>query len=143
MKFPVPDQVVGLIDKADRKKLGLKTQDEIAAAVEVKSERELHRAVASVLRLRGIEFFESRMDRKTTRPKGEPDFLFAVWSKPDGVVSKGQPEPCAWELKRAGRKLDADQVKMFERMTASPNTWCCRVIHSVDEALEELRRLGL
>ena len=39
MKFPRADRVVRLISKRDRDALGVKTQDEIAAAAEIKSER--------------------------------------------------------------------------------------------------------
>lgn len=96
------------------------------------TERELHRAVGTLLRLCGIEYVESRMDKRTTQRRGVPDILFAV---PQGAV--------AWELKLPGKKLDPEQQAMFVRMTTRPNGWQCRVIHSVDEALAELRRLGL
>ena len=130
MKFPLPDHVIRLIAAPERKALGLKTQEEAALAAEIKSERDLHKAVGNLLRLRGIEFFESRMDRKTTRRKGEPDFLFAL-----------ERAAVAWELKLPGRQLDPEQEKMFQKMSAKPNGWICRIIHSVDEALSELKRL--
>jgi hypothetical protein len=147
MKFPLTDRVVRLISKRDRRALGLKTLDEAIAAAEIKSERDLHRAVANLLRLRGIEFFESRMDRKTTNQIGTPDFIFAVSYRPnydDTTASLlNWPVACGWELKLPGRKLDPEQQAMFARMTTAPNGWQCCVITSVDQALAELRRLGL
>jgi hypothetical protein len=147
MKFPLPDRIVRLISKCDRDALGLKTQDEIAAATEIKTERDLHKQIANILRLRGIEFFESRMDKRTGRPRGEPDFLFCLAYRPnydDTTASLlNWPVACAWELKLPGKKLDPEQQKMFERMTAGPNGWQCHVITSVDEALAELRKLNL
>jgi hypothetical protein len=142
MKLQLTDRILNMVKKSDRKKLGLKPQEEIAAEGEVKTERDLHKAVANVLRLRGIEFFDSRMDRKTTRPKGEPDFLFSVWIE-SNYEHLSCVNACAWELKLPGRQLDPDQVKMFERMKAAPNSWQCCVVSSVDQALEELKRLGL
>jgi hypothetical protein len=148
-KFPLPDSIVKLIDKADREKLGLKTMDEHIAQAEVKSERDLHKAIANLLRLRGIEFFESRMDRKTTQAVGVPDFVFAVSAKLpptksmllDAVIAA--PLACGWEVKIAGRPLSESQQAMFRKLTTPPNAWCCRVIRSVDDALAELKRLGL
>jgi hypothetical protein len=96
------------------------------------TERELHKSVGNVLRLRGIEYVESRMDRRTTQRRGVPDFLFAV-----------STAAVAWELKLPGKKLDPEQQAMFARMTTAPNGWRCCVITSVDQALGELRKLGL
>ena len=145
-KSPLPDHVVKLIEKSQRQALGLRTMDEKVVEAEVKSERDLHKAVANLLRLRGIEFFESRMDRKTTRPKGEPDFLFCVLVKDfdkEKLVVRYWPVAVAFELKVAGRPLSEAQQAMFKRMTTPPNAWKCVVIRSVLEAVVELRRLGL
>ena len=46
MKLKLTERLLRMMNKADRKKLGLRTQDEIAAQGEVKTERELHRMVA-------------------------------------------------------------------------------------------------
>lgn len=151
MKFTrtLSDHVLKLMDPADRKKLGLKTMDEINQMAEAKTERELHKQVANLLRLRGIEFFDSRMDKRTSRPVGEPDFVFAVWieatraDKNQLAVLDRWPAACGWELKLPGKNLDPDQAAMFEKLTKHPNAWICRVIRSVDEALAELKKLGL
>jgi hypothetical protein len=147
MKLPLTDRILRMIGRADRVALGLKTQDELAAAAEIKTERDLHKQIANLLRLRGIEFFESRMDRKTTRPKGEPDFLFCIAHKPSPDETTGSlltwPVAMGWELKLPGKKLDPEQQAMFARMSTGPNGWQCCVISSVDQALDELRKLNL
>ena len=149
MKLQLTDKVLKLVSKADRQKLGLKTMDEINAAAEAQTERDLHKYIRGLLELRGIEFIESRMDKRTTQKRGVPDFLFTVAFHPvpemkDGaVVMSWWPIACAWELKLPGRVLDPDQKAMFERLSTRPNCWCCRVIRSVDEALAELKKLGL
>jgi hypothetical protein len=147
MRLALTDKIVRMIGKADRQKFGLRTLDEVAAQSEVKSERELHKQVANLLRLRGIEFVESRMDRKTTNQVGTPDFLFAIQHKPkpDGSTASllNWAVACGWEIKMPNKKLDVEQEKMFERMPVQPNGWRCCVISSVDQALEELKRLGV
>lgn len=143
MKFPLPPHIIELVDAADRKALGLKTREEAIAAAEVKSERDLHRQVGALLRLRGIEYFESRMDKPTTQRRGVPDILFCVTLKVKGPGDLRWPVGVGWELKLPGKKLDPDQEQMLERMTSPPNAWCVRCVHSVDEALMELKRLGL
>jgi hypothetical protein len=149
--FPLPDHMLKLLDEKDRAKLGkagLMMEEHIAQG-EIKLERDLHRAIANLLRLRGIEFVESRMDRRSTNQIGTPDFLFCVWgqltpTKTDPLAWCGAfPVACAWECKAAGRMLTEEQQAMFKRMTTAPNTWTCRVIRNVDDALAELRRLGL
>ena len=146
LTYPLPDHIVRLIDKADRTKMGLKTLEEQMGENDFKSEKELHRGIENLLRLRNIVFFHSRTDKRTTRPVGEPDFLFSVIIVADSDKTHQQrlswPISCAWEIKLPGKRLDPEQEKMFASMTARPNSWCCRVIHSVQEALDELRKLG-
>jgi len=147
MKFPLTANLIKLISKRDRVALGLRTQDELAAAAAVKTEKELHRHIGNLLRLRGIEFFESRMDRKSTMKIGTPDFLFCVAFKPrpDNTTKSLLTWPIAigWEIKMPGKDLDPEQAAMAERMSSAPNGWRCQVIHSVDEAIAELRKLRL
>jgi len=122
--------------------------DEINAQAEAQTERELHKHIGNLLRQRSIEFIESRMDRKTTQKRGVPDFLFSIWVRaPDKDAPfagfKTWPVALAFELKLPGKKLDPEQVKMFESLSKPPNAWHCVCIHSVDEALAELKRFGL
>ena len=103
---------------------------------EIKLERELQDQIANLLSLKGIVAIRSRMDRKTSNQVGTPDFLFSV---EHGLRSV----PCAWECKLPGKKLSPEQQKMAVEMLAPPNAWVYKVITSVDEALMELKRLGL
>jgi hypothetical protein len=142
----LPDSMLKLVEKSQRQALGLRTMDEIAAQAEVKIEKDLHRQIENLLRIRNVQFFSSRMDRRTTTQVGTPDILFCVlvWVFDKLTQSTFQmPQAHAWELKIGGRALDPEQVKMFEQMTAKPNGWTCRTIRSVDDALAELKRLGL
>ncbi len=138
----ITDNMVRLMSKADRKRLGFKTREEAISEAEIKSERDLHKQIGNLLRLRGIVFFESRMDKKTTRKKGEPDFLFSV------AILNGPPTntiavPCAWECKTGSGQLSDDQKAVAVKLTTFPNHWRFVVIRSVDEALAELKRMGL
>jgi hypothetical protein len=51
--------------------------------------------------------------------------------------------PCGWEIKLPGNKLDPEQTKVMIRMMEPPNAWVYKVITSVDEALMELKKLGI
>jgi hypothetical protein len=147
MKFPLPlpDKIVRLIAKRDRVALGIKTADEVAAQAAITSEKELHRQVAGLLRIRDIVFFDSRMDRKSTVQIGMPDFVFCfvrTLEPTDTTASLLRwPVPCCWELKIDNRKLEPAQELMFQRLTV--NGWKCSVIRSVAEAVSQLKELGL
>ena len=132
----LPASFVRLISQADRARLGIKTQEEAIAAAEVKSERQLQSQIANLLSLRDIIYCWHRTDRKSHATVGWPDFSFAV-------RTGGAPIAFAWECKLPGRSLDPEQEKMKGHMTSGVNGWTYCVIHSVDEALMELRRLGL
>lgn len=146
MKFQLTDRIIHMINKPDRDRLKLKTQDELAAVAEIKSEKELHGQVANLLRLRGIQFFDSRMDKKTNRPRAEPDFLFCLSFKPEADNTTGSlltwAIGCAWELKIGNKPLSREQELMFQKMSVAPNGWRCCVVRSVDDALRELKQLG-
>ena len=66
------------------------------------------------------------MDRATTNNPGTPDFLFAI---------KGQA--VALEAKLPGRVPSIEQLKMLTAL--SSNGWICRVVHSIDEAIQAVR----
>ena len=132
----LPASFVRLIAEGDRQALGLKTSSELVAAAEVKSERQLQSQIANLLSLRDIVYTRNRMDRKSTTTVGWPDFCFSVRTGEKSVA-------CAWEIKMPHKELEAHQVKLRAQMTSWPNAWHYRVIHSVDEALAELRKLGL
>jgi hypothetical protein len=147
--LPLPDHVLKLIDPQERRKLGkgFETMPEIQQRVEVDNERKLHRQIENLLRLKNVVFFHSRIDKKTTRPKGEPDFLFSVFlDKPNKVDPLNVtliPVPVAWEVKVGNLKLRPEQEEMLRRMQTPPNSWRVKVIRSLQEAADELKALGV
>lgn len=102
----LPPNVVRLMDPEEKKRLGYVSPERAKAKQDDKAERVLHDQVASLLRLRGVKFLgHSRMDKKTGRTEGEPDYEFAY--KPPGYA---HALPCAIELKRPGELPTKDQV---------------------------------
>jgi len=115
----------------DRAAIGQCTAAETVEQWEIRNERDLHKAIRSLLSLRDIEFIESRMDKRTTTHKGVPDFIFAV---------NGQA--IAWECKSPTGKLSDVQERMLERLMMPPNQWHVSVIRSAGEAIKKLYELG-
>src|SRR4030095_11263556 len=101
-----PENWLRLMSDEDRKKLGRHgmTLQEIMDKFVAKSEKELHQQIEGLLRLKGIQSFHSRTDKRTTRPVGEPDFLMAI---------KGQA--CAVEVKYGDGKLMEEQATILDR----------------------------
>jgi len=116
----LPQRIINLMERHERKELGVKTSDEINEKIEVENERDLQRQCANLLRLRSIWFSQSRMDRPTTTKVGTPDFLFAI----HGV-------PIAVECKTDTGKLREEQEDTMHHMTQ--NGWRCVVVRSVHE----------
>lgn len=73
---PFPERFLKCVAKEDRKPLGKagETIDEATARASVKLEREMHDQFAAWLRINGIHFIHTRMDKKSTMQKGWPDF---------------------------------------------------------------------
>lgn len=130
----LPDSFLRCLPAEERKKLGQKTAEEVLREGEIKCERDLQRAIASLLNLRGIQFFWQRMDKRTRGTVGQPDFLFAV-NQPFGA--------CAWECKIDKGQCSDEQKKMAVRLMSPPNGWRWSVVRSVDEALAILKELGV
>lgn len=120
----------------DRKKLGVKTKDEMAKAWTAKSERDLQRQIVAYLRLRNIEVLHHAMHKKSTATVGWPDIIFSV-------MSAGFCTPCAWEIKYGSGTLSPGQNDVLARLQARPNCWRVRVIRNFTEAVDELREMGL
>jgi hypothetical protein len=135
MKTPVvlPEAFLRCISPEQRKNVlgGQLTAEEAISRAEVKNERALQSQIVNLLRLKGIEPLWHRTDKKSAATIGWPDLTFAV------------PDPCAWEVKFGDGKLSDDQVAMHLRLQTPPNCWRVRTIRSVDEALAELKELGL
>ena len=101
------------------------------------TEIQLQSQIAKLLDRLGIVYIKSRTDKRATNTPGTPDFIFAVEAGLYRIFA------CAWEIKLPNKKLRADQEKMRERMTTSPNAWRYAVITSLDEAIAELKAMGL
>jgi len=109
-------------------------------------EGDLHEEIRGILNRRGIIYFESRMDKRTTQRKGVPDFIFSVAvtsvdGKTEAVLSTAVPQ--AWECKFGYKKLTPEQAGTFAAMSRFPNCWRTVEIRSVSQALQELSSLGL
>jgi hypothetical protein len=146
----LPEKILHLMSPEDRKALGKAgwTKAECEDRAEAKNERELSRQIVSLLRRHGIEPIVSRTDKRSTNNVGTPDILFAlgVIERPFndcGAVEHLAPVACAWELKHGNGKFSEEQKKMGILLQCSPNSWRYRVIRSYDEALDELKALGL
>jgi len=110
--------------------------DTLDTKQEVKDERELQGQIVNLLRLKGIEPLWHRTDKKSHASIGWPDITFSV---EHGLRSI----PCLWEIKLPGKKLSAEQRNLAVKLMGPPNAWVYKVITSVDEALIELKRLGI
>lgn len=145
----LPDNIKKMMRPEDRKSLGVAglTNEEAIQRAQVKSERDLQKLIEALLRLKGVEPIRSRMDRKTSNNLGTPDFLFAVKGMIEGEQPFTRNKPrifaCAWEVKLPGGKLSLEQTQMAARMISEPNAWEWTIITSVDDALIQLRAMGI
>ena len=113
------------------------TAEEAFSKFTAKNERQLQSQIVNLLRLKGIEVCWHRTDKKSAATIGWPDLTFSI------DLGKYCPVPCAWEIKLPEGKLSEEQEKMAIRLQTPPNNWYYRVIRSVDEALKELKKLGI
>lgn len=143
----LPEHIKRLIDPAQRKALGILTEEELSLKVEARNERKLHEQIRQFFNRKGIAYLESRMDKRSHATVGWPDFTFAVHlNKPNKIDPTSVtmvPIPCAWECKVGKAKLRPEQEEMFRRLQAFPNSWRVRVIRSLQEAADELKALGV
>jgi hypothetical protein len=136
-----------MIAPKDRQALGRAaiTNEEATEKQADRLEKEIQKQLAGLLSRCGIEVISSGMHRKTSTQKGTPDFLFAVrgdrWDGGDQMLLT--TTPVAWEIKRADGKRSKEQIEMARRMTTAPNAWHYREIRSYDEAVADLRQLGI
>jgi hypothetical protein len=128
----IPTNVLRLMSSEERRKLGKAgvLPEEGLAKEEVRRERDLQNQIRSLLSLRGIVFYQARMDRRTTGTIGWPDFSFAVNGR-----------AMAWECKLPGKDLDPEQKRVIAQMEA--NGWLVLIVRSLafaKDALDELTR---
>ena len=119
-RHSLPDAVLRRVSPADRKAAGLPgpLAEVVKAAADKAdmddgSESSLHDAIIEECRRRGWIAFHSRMDRKTTRQKGECDFhcllpngfvIFVECKSRKGKLSIEQQAMAAW-MKKLGHKM--------------------------------------
>lgn len=113
MKFfsrNLPEAVKQKLPPEEKKRLGIAamTMDELITRQSVRTERDLQNQIADYLRLRGVPFYRSRMDKRTTSKLGTPDFLICVASK-----------FLALEAKRDGEEPTPEQVMELDAIRAA------------------------
>jgi len=139
MKFAVlPEKILRCMSAEDRaehaKAVGHpnagKTSAELREAAIRKDEKSAQKDIANYLRLRGIEFINPPMNRKSILPEGWPDFTFVF----DGM-------PMALEVKVWGAKPRPEQVTRHEKMRG--NGWQVYVVNSVADVVAILQNQQL
>lgn len=98
----------------------------------------LQAEIAKLLDRLGIVYIRSRTDKRSTNNRGTPDFIFAIASK-----KLTSDCACAWEVKLPKKKLRPEQQQMLQKLQTGPNAWRYCVITSVDEAIAELKAIGM
>lgn len=139
----IPENILKFMSPEDRRKHGQKTAAEVLAQGEAKSEKMLQKQIVALLRLKGIEVNVSAMHKRTTHRVGWPDLTFAVRVKAGTESSHWTSYACAWEVKMPQGKLTPEQEKIATALSRPPNHWRHRVIRNVDQALAELREMGI
>lgn len=147
----LPPNILKCMSKADRDSLGKGglLPEEALARAEAKSERDLQRLIVNLLMLKGIEPLWHRTDKKSAATIGWPDLTFAVQAFAPVFDRQGQcydmitQQAVCWEVKFAKGALSLDQQRMSVRLSTPPNGWIVKTITSVDEAIAELKELGL
>ena len=127
----IPDNILRLMDKADREKLGKagRTMDEIKAKNESKAEKDLHADVIDLLHHRGIRYVgHSRTDKPSTMPAGTPDVL---------IHYRGYS--VAIELKVGRNPMSPEQIECTMLMVA--DGWKVLLAYSLEEVKEFLNKL--
>jgi hypothetical protein len=135
----IPESWLKCMTKEDRASFGKggMTAAEALEKFTAKNERQLQSQIVSLLRLKGIEVLWHRTDKKSAATIGWPDLTFSVMNK------HLQMWACVWEVKLPEGKMSEAQVQMADNLTRVPNRWNHKVIRSVQEALKELRSMGI
>jgi hypothetical protein len=109
------------MDPKDRKIIHQKTARETNQDAIARSEKELQEQIASLLRRHDIPYIRPAMFKKSSLPKGWPDFTFAH----EGI-------PYAWECKIPGKEPTQEQLNTLIWMTN--HGWAVSVIISLQQA---------
>lgn len=117
-----PSDFIDKIDPRDRKRLGLRTTEEIEHSNTLQDERALQSDIRGLLAQKTPEIFyiNPPMHKKSGLPVGAPDFLLCYWSV-----------PLAFECKTGTNKQTDAQYQMQNKMKL--NGWKYFVITSLDQ----------
>jgi hypothetical protein len=153
MKMPaiLPESFLRCLDKETRKSLGKAglSAEEAASRAQIKNHGHFQKMIYNLLRLKGIEPLTAPIGKKSGIRVGWPDVAFAITQKIDLwngyyiAEHDYRTRAFGWELKIPPDDLSDEQKRMHIRLSTPPNSWEIKVIRSVDEALTELRKLGL
>ncbi len=99
-----------------------KTSEELREAAIKKDERTAQKEIANYLRLRGLQFINPPMNKKSTLPEGWPDFTLAF-----------RGHPMAFEVKVWGQKPRPEQIERHEKMRE--DGWVVHVVNSVADVV--------
>lgn len=127
----LPEALLRRMSPADRKALGQKSSADVRKDAVAKDEKTIQRQIADYLRVRGLWFAQSRMDRRTSNTVGTPDFVFPFAGR-----------YVAWEVKCPwAAMLRTEQAEAAADILAQGGEW--RMVTSLVEAkahLDELER---
>jgi hypothetical protein len=117
------DKILNMMPATERKKLGKAgvTFAEACEAGEDRAEKEIQKQVGDYLRMRGIPFYCSRMDKATTGSVGWPDYTFPFKGK-----------FWSFEVKTRTGKLSPEQEACGAAIQSNGGEY--KVIRSVAEA---------
>lgn len=144
----LPESFLKCVSPQDRAKLRLGlTATEFMAKGAVENERRLQKLVVAYLRQKGIEPLVPAFGKKTRISAGWPDITFAVhvtsYFDIHNEFNEAADYSCGWEVKHGNGQLSDEQKQMHVRLSSPPNVWRVRVIRSLDEAIEELKEMGI
>lgn len=129
----VSENIMRHMDPETRKKHGLLLGEERAQKADRETERKMHVEVSRELLRNGVCFIEARMDKRSTIPKGHPDFTCLK----NGYV-------LLLELKAGGGRLSSDQLDRIGELDKSgnPTTVASSTLEAINAIHAWLDRIG-
>ena len=106
-----------------------KTSDELRQSAINKDEKAAQKEIANYLRMKGIEFINPAMNKKSPLPEGWPDFTLALPKHPIGL-----------EVKVWGQKPRPEQEARHQKMRN--NGWNVFVVSGVAEVVDILNTIN-
>lgn len=129
----ISPKILRMMPEEERKRLGKAglTPEEHQAKTDAKRERELHDRIEALLRIRGITYVHSRMDKPSTIRVGLPDFMFCL------PREKGFGIPMAIEVKMPGEEPTPEQVQCMRELIR--DGWFVRVVRNEQQFIQALQ----